>query len=295
MQGLNKIADSMEKVYIVKGDNPYMSTRKLLQKMDFSLEGKKVFIKTNLHPDREPSTDVNVVRAVLDRLEDCDIVIGGNVGLLGEPFRINGYDILAREYGVRLLNIDADRVVSVKVKHPLRFSKVSISKTVLDSDYVISAAKLKIHHFMKTTLCLKNLFGCVPGRVKMVMHPFVDEAIHDYMQVIRPDLNIIDGVFGNQCDECIPYPVKSGIVIGGYEPISVDVVGTKCMGINPEDVPYLRLLNYKRKGIKVLGERIEDVSKKYVSRTTRKRKLRNIVEAAYVHAMKLNLIRRQHN
>lgn len=278
------------KVYVVKSKSPYRATKTLLDKMRFSLKSKKVFIKANVHPTRIPSTDVNVVRAVLERLKNCKVVIGGNIGILGESFRINDYYKLAREFGADVVDLDKDERVVAKVKNPIRFSEFPIAKSALDADYVVNAAKLKIHNHAKVTLCLKNLFGCVSGRSRLLIHSHINEAIHDYMQILSSDLNIIDGIIGNQNDEFFSNPIRSNIVIGGYDPLSVDVVGTRCMGIDPEEVEYLRLMNYQNRGIKVIGEKIERVTKEYDRRKRPMRIIRNYLEGGLKLAVKLNLL-----
>lgn len=259
--------------------------------MRFSLKGKKVFIKANVHPERPPSTDVNVIRAVVERLKNCEIVVGGNVGIMGKSFDINKYHSL-EPLGIRLVDLDLDEKVMMKVRKPIRFRKIPIAKSCIDCDYFINVSKLKIHNHAKVTLCLKNLFGCVPGTAKLLMHPYINDAIHDYMQVVNSDMNIIDGIVGSQNDEFYLTPIRSNIIIGGFDAISVDVVGTKCMGVEPSEVEYLRLLGYKSRKIETVGERIEDVMKKYDRRKRPVRIIRNFMEKGLRCAVKLNLISR---
>jgi len=278
------------KVYIIKGIDPYKTTKELLEKMNFSLKNKKVFIKANLHPNKIASTDANVVKAILKKLKNCDVTIGGNVGITGIPFKVNNYDKLAKEFNIKLIDLDKDEKVIMKVKNPIRFEEFPVAKSVIDSDYVINVAKLKIHSHAKVTLCLKNLFGCIPGRIKLTIHPFINDAIHDYIQVFKSDLNIIDGIIGNQNDEFIPNPIRSNIVIGGYDILSVDIVGAKCMRIDPEEVRYLKLLKYENKKIEVIGEKIENVMKKYDRKRRPIRTLRFFVEDCIRSAIKLNLL-----
>jgi len=278
------------KVYIVKGKNPYRTTKDLLDKMKFSLRDKKVFIKVNVHPNKIASTDARVVKAVLEKLKSCNVVIGGNVGITGKSFKINNYDKLVKDFNARLIDLDKDKRVTRKVKNPIRFNEFPIAKSVLESEYFINIAKLKIHSHAKVTLCLKNLFGCVSGRVKLTIHPFINDAIHDYMQIFKPDLNIIDGIVGNQNDEFFPNPIRSNIVIGGCDPLGVDIVGTKCMGVEPEEVEYLKLLNYKNREIEIIGERIEDVKKNYGTRRRSIRTIRFLIEDGLRTAVKLNLL-----
>jgi uncharacterized protein (DUF362 family) len=278
------------KVYIIKGKDPYKVTKELLGKMKFSLRDKKVFIKANVHPNKIASTDVNVVKAILEKLKNCDVAIGGNIGITGKPFIVNNYDKLAKEFNAKLIDLDMDEKIIKKVRKPIRFNEFPIAKSVLDSEYIINAAKLKIHSTAKVTLCLKNLFGCIPGRIKVLIHPFINDAIHDYMQIFKSDLNIIDGIVGNQNDECIPNPVRSDIIIGGYDALSVDIVGTRCMDIDPEEVKYLKLLNYENKKIEVIGEKIEDVKKKYNRIIPVGTYTRHFIEDGIRTLIKLNLL-----
>ena len=279
------------KVHIRKGKSPYKTTEELLDSMKFSLSGKRVFIKANVHPAKIPSTDVNVIRAVVDRLKNCDIVVGGNVGIMGKSFAVNNYHSLESK-GVRLVDLDLDKKVMMKVKNPRRFRKIPIASSCLDCDYFINVSKMKIHNHAKVTLCLKNLFGCIPGTAKLLMHPYINDAIHDYMQVIGSDLNIIDGIVGCQNDEFYVNPIRSGIVIGGCDALSVDVVGSKCMGVDPSEVEYLRLLNYEKTRIETTGERIEDVMREYDRRKRPVRIIRNFMEKGILAAVRLNLISR---
>ncbi|MBN2202562.1 MAG: DUF362 domain-containing protein [Candidatus Aenigmarchaeota archaeon] len=281
----------MERVYIVKGKEPYKATQELLDKMKFSLRNKKVFIKTNVHPAKLPSTDVRVIKAIVSRLSNCEILVGGNVGIMGKSFRINNYYDLI-DYGVKLVDIDLQKKVYRKVKRPIRFEKIPIADCCFDCDYFINVSKLKIHNHAGVTMSLKNLFGCIPGTDKMLMHPHIDDAIHDYMQILKPNLNIVDGIVGGQNDEFYVIPKRSNIMIGGKDALSVDVVATRCMGVDPKEIEYLRLLNYKEDEIKVLGESISDVMKKYDRRIRPVRKIRNFMELGLRFMIKLNLISR---
>jgi uncharacterized protein (DUF362 family) len=282
------------KVYILKGSDPYKTTKELLEKMNFSLSNKKVFVKVNVHPNKNVSTDVNVVRAILEKLKDCKVTVGGNVGITGRPFKINKYYGLKEKFDVELLDLDRDDIVIKKVRDPIRYREFPVAKSSVDADYVINVAKLKIHANAKVTMCLKNFFGCIPGKVKLTIHPFINDAIHDYMQIFRSDLNIIDGIVGNQNDEVIPHPIRSNIVIGGYDALCADVVGARCMGVDPEDVEYFKLLNYDSRKIEVIGEKIEDVAMNYSRRKLPMTYMRYFIEDCFRFAIRLNLLSTHH-
>lgn len=282
------------KVYILKGSDPYKTTKKLLDKMNFFLSNKRVFIKANVQPNRDTSTNVNVIRAILEKLNDCKVVIGGNVGITGRPFKINNYYGLKKEFDVELLDLERDDIAIKKVRDPIRFKEFPVAKSSVNADYVINVAKLKIHSHAKVTMCLKNFFGCIPGRIKLTIHPFINDAIHDYMQIFRSDLNIIDGIVGNQNDEVTSHPVRSNVMIGGYDALCVDIVGSRCMGVDPREVEYLRLLNYDSRKIEIIGERIEDVAMDYSRRKLPKTYIRYFIEDCLRLAIRLNLLSTHH-
>lgn len=261
----------MDKVYVAKGDSAYKVTKKLLGMMNFSLSNKKVFIKPNLTTNSPPesgiTTDVKVVRAILEKLKNCDVTIGdGGVGDTMGALKDNGYFELANEFGTRVVDLNKDAVIYKKIPKPVYAKELPFAKSALECDYLINVAKLKIHSLATVTLCLKNLFGAIPSRRhKLPLHPFINRAICDFVQVLRSDLNIIDGIVGNETDEVASHPVKSGIIIGGYNPIAVDFVGAKCMGVKPEEVEHLRIAQeiFGKPSIKVIGTQIEEVRKEY--------------------------------
>ena len=66
-------------------------------------------------------------------------------------------------------------------------------------------------------------------------------------------------------DEVISNPVKSRIVIGGYDALSADLVGARCMGVEPGKVEHLVLAQklFGVRDVNLIGKNIEDVKKVY--------------------------------
>jgi len=259
------------KVYIEKGEDAYKATKKLLKKINFKVKNRKVLIKPNVTTSDSAqsgiTTDVNVVRAILERLKNCEIIIGeGSVSDTFRAFEVNGYSDLAKEFNARLVDLNKDEIIRKKIPKPFRFKELPFAKTVFECDYLINVAKLKTHSVSLVTLCLKNLFGTVvPRRNRVIVHPSINKGICDIAQVIYPDFNFIDGIIGNQLDEVISNPVNSGILIGGNDALAVDLVASLCMGIDPGQVEHLRLAQklFGKREIEVIGEKIEDVVKEY--------------------------------
>ncbi|MFH1007829.1 MAG: DUF362 domain-containing protein [Candidatus Latescibacterota bacterium] len=258
-------------VGIEQGAQAYETTARLLERLDFRVADRTVLIKPNLttasSAESGITTDVSVCRAILERLERCRVLIGeGSGGAHTQTaFERNGYVELAHRFGVKLVNMDEVAVVRKTVPAPLHFRELPLARTVFEADYLISAAKLKIHSLAGVTLSLKNMFGCVPRAEKLRVHGHINKGILDIAQLIYPDFAIIDGIVGNERDEVDSFPVPSGIVLAGKDALSVDQVGCRCMGVDPEEVAHLRegVALFGARTIERVGSPLSEVARIY--------------------------------
>ena len=266
-----EIKNGIGKVYIERGVDPYKTTRRILKKIRPQVKSGKVLIKPNLTTNASSSegitTDINVCRAILENLRGCEIVIGDCGSDMKRSLEVNGYYKLGREFGIEIKDLNDDEIVMKGVPNPIsRFKKIPIAKTALDSDYIIDVAKLKIHALAQVTLTMKNMFGVIPKRRNRVrIHPYINEAIVDILQIVYPNFCIIDGIVGNEKDEVFSNPVMSEIIIAGKDAIATDSVGIRCMNLKPESVRHYviaeRVLG--KRDVVVKGARIEEVKKTY--------------------------------
>jgi uncharacterized protein (DUF362 family) len=265
-------------VGIERGEEAYETTARLLDRLNFWVTGKTVLLKPNLttvsSAESGITTDVGVCRAILERLERCRILIGEGSGGADTwtAFEQNGYVDLARRFDAKLVNFDEMEVVRKPVPAPLHFNELPLARTLFEVDYIISAAKLKIHSLAQVTLSLKNMFGCVPRSEKLRVHPHINKGILDIAQVIYPDFSVVDGIVGNERDEVNSFPVSSRIVLAGEDALSVDFVGARCMGVDPEEVEHLRRGTelFGPRAIEVLGPSLSEVARTYNRRRSRR-------------------------
>jgi uncharacterized protein (DUF362 family) len=153
-----------------------------------------------------------------------------------------GWDcILNQVPRTRYLNLSHDEKITVKLDG-LYFPEVEMSKTFMEADYMISFAKLKTHSMQGISGVMKNQFGALPEKLKIVYHPHLAEVICDLVRVRPPDLCLVDGLIAHEG----PGPV-SGIprlmrlIIGGTDALATDHVCARLMGINPGHIPHLKL------------------------------------------------------
>ncbi|MFB0543231.1 MAG: DUF362 domain-containing protein [Candidatus Bathyarchaeia archaeon] len=114
---------------------------------------------------------------------------------------------------------------------------------------------------------MKNLMGAIIP--KDIMHDRLHEKIVDLAKVIKPRLNIIDGIVGCERDEVRGDPVEMGVIIAGSDMVAVDAVGASIMDIDPKTIGHITLAGRLGMGtadpseIEILGTPIEKVRKKF--------------------------------
>jgi len=125
-------------------------------------------------------------------------------------------------------------------------TKVGISSIALDADVIINLPKYKSHQQLVATFAVKNMFGCVSGKRKALWHFANDfcELLIEIFKFLNPALTIIDAVVAMDG----PGPIKGrakplGYLLGGTDPIACETICAKLIGINPQDVPIIKIAN----------------------------------------------------
>jgi uncharacterized protein (DUF362 family) len=265
---------------IVKGENPVSMTKQALELINARAAvspGDRVLIKPNCvvpkHPSTGVTTDPRVVEAIIEFVKTCgarSITVGeGGNPKTDEAFDITGLREVAFKHNVKLVNFNNDEGVEVKIPGGKALRKVVVARTALESTCIVNVPKLKIHHMAQVTLSIKNLMGFIVGNRGAVMHVDIDEKLVDLASLIRPKLNIIDGIVGSEMDEVLGHPVPMNVIIAGKDIVATDAVGSAVMGLNPKTVRHIHLAEERGLGIvdleevEVVGEAIESVGKKF--------------------------------
>ncbi|MFY9397968.1 MAG: DUF362 domain-containing protein [Desulfomonilia bacterium] len=117
-----------------------------------------------------------------------------------------------------------------------------------EENLYISIPKLKSHSMTTVTLGIKNQFGLIHQKSRIADHNFkLHQKLADLYACIRPDFTLIDGLeatnYGHypalaQKERCV---VPLNLLIGGRDPLAVDVVGAQFLGFPLDEVEHLRL------------------------------------------------------
>jgi ferredoxin len=112
------------------------------------------------------------------------------------------------------------------------------------ADAIINFAKLKTHGMMAYSGAVKNLFGTIPGTLKLEYHfshpdatRFADMLV-DLNEFWRCRLSLVDAVVGMEGNgPTAGSPREVGVLLASPSPYALDAVAVELMGLSPKMVP----------------------------------------------------------
>lgn len=204
-------------------------------------------------------------------------VVGFDAGAIFDALKVK---TLFEKAGAKVVNLDQDQAIEVKVPKGEVLEKVKVWRTAYESDVIISVPKMKTHFQTGVTLSLKNMKGTVPDESKRIIHRIgvpvkkreeygLDHAIVDLNTVISADLAVIDATVSLEGfvpgPRLVGTPVRMDTIIAGFDPVAADAVGCRVIGLDPMEVRHIRLAHERKlgrmlpDGIEVVGRSIESV------------------------------------
>lgn len=213
--------------------------------------------------------DVRVLGQLLEYLEGfakekivVDACSGG--GSVLEVYERLGVKEVCSYYGAELVDLNQD--VCIPVKKDLKVLRnVRIPRSVLKADVFVNLALMKTREPWEVALSLKNLLDTIPGGASMFSAK-MDEALCDALRIRKPDLSLVDGMVAVEGNR----PKKMELLLASVDPVALDVVCCKVMGINPGMIEYLVKAGFYNLGetlmqkIQVVGEEITNVREKFI-------------------------------
>ena len=215
----------------------------------FVKPGDRVLLKPNLltgaRPTKECVTRPEIVYWVAKLVREA-----GGTPFLGDGpafgsargvAKANGYLPLVEELNLPIVEFSGKRyeVVSKDFNHLL------LSKEAMEADVVINLPKVKSHVQLTLTMGVKNLFGCVPGKMKAWWHMEAgkDQARFGAMLVetahtIAPNLTILDGIIGHEGNgPSGGEPRALGILGASNNVFALDRAVVEILSVDPAIVP----------------------------------------------------------
>ncbi len=125
------------------------------------------------------------------------------------------------------------------------FDNFLLSKEAMEADVVINLPKVKSHVQLTMSLGVKNLFGCVPGKMKAWWHMEAGKDAQRFgtmlvetARAIAPQITIIDGIIGQEGSGPINgEPRDLGVLGASNNVFALDLAMLEILQINPAIVP----------------------------------------------------------
>jgi uncharacterized protein (DUF362 family) len=238
-----------------------------------------VVIKPNLCAIRTPetgtTTDVRVVEAIVYELKrrfdvsDISIIESDGAQVLADmAFKLLGYERVLSKLNVKLVNISKVLYSVREFPENVFIKKLKVPKIIEEADLLVSVPKIKTHDLCTFTGALKNQYGCNPYPRKTIYHKHLDDVIVDFNLIFRPDVIIVDGIVAMEGHKgpTEGVPIRMNTLIFGRDPVAVDHLICRLIGIDPDSVRYL--IEAERRGVgntnyKTIGVDLNEVKVKF--------------------------------
>jgi uncharacterized protein (DUF362 family) len=248
----------MSVVYWSKTNDREKFATQALEIFESEIKGAQTFlIKPNLVSSEccPTTTHPDTLRAVLRLLSPADVVVADAPAIdAGSSDRIIQDSVLrdvCDSFAVPLMNLYKTKASKCVSPRGYRFRMFTMP---LERDFVISLPVLKRHNVCGMTGALKNQFGYLPRRERVLMHMGVKDihkGIAELNVVARPHLFIVDAVSVLVQAQEIRHGGKvqeAGCMLAGTDPVALDIFGLQVLQeVEPdlrdkslEDIPHIR-------------------------------------------------------
>jgi uncharacterized protein (DUF362 family) len=254
-----------------------MLIRQILLEHKVPITGKRVVLKPNL-VEFNPAAPINThpvfvaaAASAFESLGAASVQIAEGPGhrrTTLDMAEAAGYFQSVPHFEDRFTDLNLDEVTKVQLRNPFSTLKaLYLPHTVLGCDLLVSLPKMKTHHWAGATLAMKNLFGVVPGGVygwpKNVLHwAGINECVADLHKLFPRQFCLVDGIEGMEGNGPILGSTKrSGVIVAGTHPPSVDATCCRIMQIDPNKIGYLNLVG--QPAVRQIGETVACVQTQF--------------------------------
>ena len=217
----------------------------------FVKRGDRVLLKPNFltasRPTKECTTRKEIVYCVAKMVQE----VGGKPFLGDSPAfgsakgvaEANGYLPLCDELNLPIVEFKGKSYQTESDN----FNHLRLSKEAMEADVIINLPKVKSHMQLTMTMGVKNLFGCVPGKMKAWWHMEAGkdatrfgEMLVETAKAINPNLTIIDGIIGHEGNgPSNGEPRDLGVLGASANVFALDVAIASLLNVDADVIPTL--------------------------------------------------------
>ena len=201
---------------------------------------------------RDAYTRPEVIEGVLGALRDRDdgrmreLAVGERCGITvptRAAFAQAGYDAMLKRTRTKRYFFEEVPQVEVRYTHERRLRDyVFTPEPVAKADFFVNCPKLKAHPWTTVTFSMKNYIGIQDDRHRLIDHDHrLDEKVADLQYIVQPQLIVIDAIVAGEGRMLTPVPFPLDMILMGNNQVAFDAVCCHIIGIDPMDVPHIRL------------------------------------------------------
>jgi uncharacterized protein (DUF362 family) len=222
--------------------------------------GDRVLIKPNLVDGSPAETGETTHPETVALVVKMAKLAGAKEVMVGESrpgcLELIGEDV--ERAGGRLVNFDDEPYDDVRLDNSVHFAKVRVARSVLQCDILINIPTLKTNQATGLSVGFKNMFGAIPSEDKLHYHRLdkVEEAIVDIVMARKPDLTVVDGTYSTLHwgpRTSFPETRRMNLALAGLDPVAIDAVSAKAIGVEPRLLRFLAWANARGLGVSELG------------------------------------------
>jgi uncharacterized protein (DUF362 family)/Pyruvate/2-oxoacid:ferredoxin oxidoreductase delta subunit len=210
--------------------------------------GDRVFVKINLgcsgarEPEQRLTTHPVLIESLITFLIDCgaSVVFGDDVARAGKHveqiYQKTGMRAVASRTGAQLVDFVSAgaREVRGRLMLPRRYL---VTNVYFEADRIINLANCRSHVGITLSGAMKNMFGCVVGLRKAMIHNMFPgqpqrfaRAVADVYGVVRPDLSFLDMTTIVEAAGVDPAIRSRGLMLAGTDGVALDTVAAHLIG-----------------------------------------------------------------
>ncbi len=240
---------------MAQGESPAAITKEVMAALggmkSFVARGDRVMIKPNISWDRTPElaacTNPEVVKTLVELCFDAGAkevtVMDHTVNQAQRCYARSGIAEAAKAAGAKVPFVNTFRLKKMALGGQW-LKEWEVFTDFVEADKLINLPIAKHHSLTRLTMGMKNWLGAVGGN-RNQLHQRIDEAMVDLAAFFKPELTVLDAYRilvrnGPQGGRLSDVELQK-TVVAGVDPVAVDALGATFFGINPQELPYLKM------------------------------------------------------
>lgn len=193
-------------------------------------------------PEFRLTTHPAVTEGIINALLDCGATVcfGDDVARAGSYregiYQATGMRDVSKRTGAKILDFVASgaREVRGRLTYPRKYL---VTNAYFDADVVVNAASCRSHVGLGLSGAVKNMFGCIVGLRKQLIHNLFPKdprsfgrAIADIYRTIPADISFLDLTTVAEAAGISLQVRPVGLMLGGADAVALDTVAAHAIG-----------------------------------------------------------------